>query len=54
MSTFFVMAIAGGVVAVFAALTAFTRRRRSGSRIEVPYAVAIAAGGAFFLIRTLN
>lgn len=54
LSTFFVMALAGGVVAVVAAVTAFTRFRRSGSRIEVPYAVAIAAGGAFFLLRTVN
>lgn len=54
MSTFFVMAMAGAVVAVFAGVTAFTKRRPSGSRIEVPYAVAIAAGGAFFLLRTVN
>ena len=54
LSSFVVMAMAGGVVALFAVVAAFTRHRRSGSRIQVPYAVAIAAGGAAFLIRTLN
>ena len=54
MTTFFVIAMAGAVVAIVAGVAAMTRRRRSGEKrqpVEVPYAVAIAAGGAVFLLQ---
>ena len=57
MTTFFVIAMAGAVVAVAAGVTARTRRRRSGEKrrpVEVPYAVAIAAGGVAFLLQATN
>lgn len=57
MTTFFVMAMAGAVVSIVALVTAKSRRHTTGEkrrRVEVPYGVAIAAGGLFFLFQTTN
>lgn len=57
MMTFFVIAMAGAVVAITAMIAARSRRRATGEKrrpVEVPYAVAIAAGGAFFLLQATN
>lgn len=54
LSIFFAIAVAGAVVAVTAGVWALTLRRRGPKPIEVPYALAIAAGGAVFLLRTIN
>lgn len=57
MTTFFVIGMTGAFVAIVAGVTATARRRATGAkrtRVEVPYAVAIAAGGAFFLLQATN
>ncbi len=61
MGTFFVIALAGAAVSIAAFVAARQARRRAPhssaaarSPVEVPYAVAIAVGGAAFLLRTVN
>lgn len=56
MTTFFVMAMAGAVVSIVVFVATKSRRVTSEKRrpVEVPYGVAIAAGGLFFLIQTTN
>ena len=57
MTTFFVMAMAGAVLSILAFVMVKTRRRAPGEKrrpVEVPYGVAIAAGGLFFLLQTTN
>ena len=57
MPTFFVMGVAGAIVSIVAFVTAKSRLRAAGGKrrpVEVPYGVAIAAGGLFFLLQTTN
>ncbi len=56
LGTFFVIVFAGAVVSLVAMVAAAKRRSTGAPRapVEVPYAVAIAAGGVAFLLRTVN
>ena len=56
LGTFFVIALAGAAVSLVAMVAAAKRRSADSPRapVEIPYAVAIAAGGAAFLLRTVN